>query len=134
MNKSYFSIAALLFILIFTSAQYNNSGDASVGQVAPALSIDNASKRFSLQAAHSNYVLVTFWSSANPASRIDNQIYTKSIENNSNIKYVAINLDRSEALLKQLKSTLVEMPGTRPFSLNCHSVQVAPVTSGLLAA
>lgn len=102
MNKSYFSIVAFLFILIFTSAQYNNSGDATVGQVAPALSLENTSNKFSLQAAHNHYVLVTFWSSANPESRIDNKIYAKNIENNSNVKHVAINLDRSQAMLKQL--------------------------------
>ena len=117
MNKSYFSIVAILFVLIFTSAQYNDSAEAVKGQLAPALTLENASNKFSLQAPHDHYVLVTFWSAANPVSRIENKNLARCVENNYNIKHVAINLDRSEALLKQL-IIVDELDGNSQFFIN----------------
>lgn len=102
MNKSYFAIAALLLLVIFTSAQNTNTGGINVGDKAPELVLSGHGSEFSLQKMNTGYVLVTFWTSAVPQSRIDNLQYHKAASLNDHVKHVSVNFDSSEGLMNQL--------------------------------
>jgi peroxiredoxin len=99
MKKSVITIAILtLFILFATSGNYNPA-ESAVGSMAPNFTISNADTTLSLQQLRGNYVLITFWDSAEPQSRIANMQYDRT---KANYIHIGINSDRSQAILGEL--------------------------------
>lgn len=104
MTKSLFAIATLAILLLFTSAYYTTPADGRVGYQAPSLTItDSQMGSVSLAQLRGNYVLVTFWSSSQPDSRISNIGYDRATRGTA-IKHVSVNMDESEAIFQQLIS------------------------------
>ncbi len=95
MRKSLFTIVTSAFFLFLTTSAYNPStADARIGYRAPYLGVGNVS-----MASHNGkYVLVTFWSTSNPDSRISNRLYDRACRGNGNIRHISVNLDRSSGV------------------------------------
>ena len=72
MTKSLFALATLAILLVFTSAYYTTPADGRVGYQAPSLTMTTSDGTQSLSQLRGSYVVVTFWSSVHPESRIDN--------------------------------------------------------------
>ena len=101
MSKSLFTIATLAILLVFTSAYYTTPADGRVGFQAPSLTADTETGTMSLSQLRGSYVVVTFWSSAQPESRIDNMQQARIARLNG-MKHVSVNMDESEAMYRQL--------------------------------
>lgn len=101
MTKSLFTIATLAVLLVFTSAYYTTPADGRVGYQAPILTEDNEAGSFALSQLRGNYVVVSFWSSSQPKSRISNLQLDRATRM-SDIQHVSVNMDESEALYRQV--------------------------------
>lgn len=101
MNKTLITIVTVALMLL-TSARYTTPSDGRVGYQAPNLSLSNTATSVQLQDFRGQYVVVTFWSSAQPASRIANAKLSTATANNSEVAYIAVNMDRSRGLFEQL--------------------------------
>lgn len=97
MNKTLLTIATLGLLILFTSAYYSAPADSRIGYKAPSLALGNSNNGLSplLQHRGSN-VLLTFWSSADPQSRLDNMHYDRlSRDAQDRYTHVSVNMDRS---------------------------------------
>lgn len=101
MTKSLFTIATLAILLVFTSAYYTTPADGRVGYQAPSLTANNEAGSFALSQLRGNYVVVSFWSSSQPESRISN-LQLDRATHKSGILHVSVNMDESEALFEQI--------------------------------
>ena len=99
-------LAALAFaslFVVFASARYATPADSRLGGKAPGFALaegDSATTR--LQDYCGKYVLLTFWSSTDPQSRIANIKYDRATRADSTIAYVAINYDPSGAVYSEI--------------------------------
>lgn len=101
MTKSLFALATLAILLVFTSAYYTTPADGRVGYQAPSLSVTDGSGTHSLSQLRGNYVVVTFWSSVEPESRIANLRQSRATRLNG-LQHVSVNMDQSDAIYQQL--------------------------------
>ena len=101
MTKSLFALATLAVLLVFTSAYYTTPADSRVGYQAPSLTVTTAQGTQSLSQLRGNYVVVTFWASVQPESRINNMQQARLARLNG-LKHVSVNMDQSEAMYAQL--------------------------------
>lgn len=102
MNKFLLAAATLCVLMIFSSARYIVPADSRIGYQAPALQVSNDKGSLSLAQLRGEYVLVTFWASNQPQSRIDNVRYANVAKQTDAVTYVGVNLDHSDAMLDQL--------------------------------
>ena len=121
MTKSQITLVTLAILLLFTSAYYNTPADGRVGYQAPELLLGNEDDDIHLNAWRGQYVLVTFWASAQPESRIANMRYDRAASQLA-VKHLSVNLDESERLWKQLVAVDGLAPGgQRHCELSHHS-------------
>lgn len=105
-----FSIAAIACVLAiaavvaFTSSRSSKSSPVAVGRVAPELALGDDSAAVDLKSMRGKTVLVSFWSSADPRSRMANMRYARVLGNDGNddIVLLSVNFDRSEKLMKMV--------------------------------
>lgn len=104
MNKTLLTIAILGLLTLFTSAYYSAPADSRIGYKAPQLVLGNSNNNLSPLLQHrGENVLVTFWTSADAGSRLDNMRYDRlSRSDNAAFVHVSINLDRSENVFKSI--------------------------------
>jgi len=97
MNKTLLTIATLGLLILFTSAYYTAPADSRIGYKAPSLALGNSNNGLSpLQQHRGSNVLLTFWSSADPQSRLDNMHYDRlSRDAQDRYTHVSVNMDRS---------------------------------------
>ena len=97
MNKTLLTIAVLGLLTLFTSAYYSAPADSRIGYKAPALVLGDSNNGLSpLQQHHGSNVLLTFWSSADAQSRLDNMRYDRlSRDAGERYTHVSVNMDRS---------------------------------------
>lgn len=97
MNKTLLTIAVLGLLTLFTSAYYSAPADSRIGYKAPALALGNCNNGLSpLQQHRGSNVLLTFWSSADAQSRLDNMRYDRlSRDAGKHFVHVSVNMDRS---------------------------------------
>lgn len=101
MSKSLFTIATLALLLVFTSAYYTTPADGRVGYQAPSLTLTDGTEEQSLSHLRGEYVVVTFWASTKPESRIANLTLNR-LTHQHGIQHVSVNMDESEAMYRQL--------------------------------
>lgn len=84
-------------LILFTSAYYSAPADSRIGYKAPSLALGNSNNGLSpLQQHRGSNVLLTFWSSADPQSRLDNMHYDRlSRDAQDRYTHVSVNMDRS---------------------------------------
>lgn len=97
MNKTLLTIAVLGLLTLFTSAYYSAPADSRIGYKAPALVLGDSNNGLSpLQQHRGSNVLLTFWSSADAQSRLDNMHYDRlSRDAGERYTHVSVNMDRS---------------------------------------
>ena len=103
MKKTTVALASLLIMVLFTSARYTTPADVRIGYQAPSLALTNDGGSMSLAQLRGSYVIVTFWTSAQPQSRIDNLAHDRLAAANDNLHHISVNIDRSEGLWNTLK-------------------------------
>lgn len=99
MRKSLVTIVTIAFFLLLTSAYSTTPADGRVGYKAPNISLSNRYASLSTGALKGEYVLITFWSTANPESRISNMRYDRLCKAaQGRIRHLSVNLDRSSGV------------------------------------
>ena len=104
MNKTLLTIVTLGLLILFTSAYYTAPADSRIGFKAPALKLGNSINDSSPSQQHrGSNVLLTFWSSDDPQSRLENMNYDR-LSRNSKVNYthVSVNMDRSMSVFNNI--------------------------------
>ncbi len=103
MNKTLLIIAILGLLTLFTSAYYSAPADSRIGFKAPSLVLGNDNNGLSpLQLHRGENVLLTFWTSADAESRLQNMSYDRLSRNNDKFTHVSVNLDRSANVFNKI--------------------------------
>lgn len=104
MNKTVLAIAIVGILTLFTSAYYSAPADSRIGYKAPALLLGNSNNDLSpLQQHRGGNVLLTFWSSVDAQSRLDNMHYDRlSREAGAAFTHVSVNMDRSVSVFNSV--------------------------------
>lgn len=103
MNKTLLTIAIALLLTLFSSAYYSAPADSRIGYKAPSLVLGNNNDLSPLQQHRGEKVLLTFWSSADATSRLDNMRYDRlSRQEGAAFIHVSVNLDRSESVFNSV--------------------------------
>ncbi len=86
-------------LTLFTSAYYSAPADSRIGYKAPSLVLDNNNGLSPLRQHRGEYILLTFWSSADAESRLQNMSYDRlSRQHGGAYTLVAVNMDRSQSV------------------------------------
>ena len=103
MNKTLLTIAVSGLLMLLTSAYYSAPADGRIGYKAPALVLDNDNGLSPLLQHRGENVLLTFWTSADAQSRLDNMRYDRlSRQDNMSFVHVSVNLDRSTSVFNSI--------------------------------
>lgn len=96
MNKTLLTIAVIGLLMLLTSAYYTTPADGRIGYKAPSLVLDSNNGLSPLLQHRGENILLTFWSSADADSRLDNMRYDRcSRQPGASFVHVSVNLDRS---------------------------------------
>ncbi len=100
MNKTLLTIAIIGLLMLFSSAYYSAPADSRIGFKAPGLVLGNDNNDLSpLQQHRGENVLLTFWSSDDVESRLNDMRYDRLSRNSSHaFTHVSVNLDRSNSV------------------------------------
>lgn len=100
MNKIFLTIAVVGLLTLLTSAYYSAPADSRIGYKAPALVLGDDNNGLSpLQQHHGENILLTFWTSADAQSRLENMRYDRlSRQEGMHYIHVSVNLDRSASV------------------------------------
>lgn len=102
MSKKLLALVALT-LTVLTSSRYVAPSDGRVGHQAPSLRLQGDSSTVSLHQLRGQRVVVTFWSSANPTSRLAVKQHEQlASASGGELHHLAVNMDRSEGLFHQL--------------------------------
>ena len=103
MRKTFSFIVILVVLLSFSSAYNAQEIDGKVNSFAPNITVSDNDSTFTLSKERGKYVVLNFWSSDNPESRIRNiSAYNATEKTNNKIVFVAVNYDRSKALFNEI--------------------------------
>ena len=104
MNKSLLILAILGLLTLFTSAYYSAPADSRIGCKAPSLQLGNSNNDLSpLKQYRGEMILLTFWSSDDAESRLNNMRYDRMSRGDGiDYTHVSVNLDRSESVFNQI--------------------------------
>jgi len=98
MNKTLLTIATLALLALFTSAYYSAPADSRIDCNAPTLQLGN-NDISPLTMHHGETVLLTFWSSTDPQSRLNNKRHDSLARNaRGAFSHVSVNMDRSSSV------------------------------------
>lgn len=104
--KKIVTIAMLFTVLMVTmSAHTERTHEAAEGYNAPAMTITTNDTTVSLTDMKGHYVMLTFWDSTDPKSRIAANTYTSLARrgaSNERLKVLSVNFDRSERLYREI--------------------------------
>lgn len=97
--KSCLVLLAASLLIFLSSAAHTERAQALQGAEAPALALENEQGVKSLSALRGKYVVVNFWNSADPQSRIDNALIDRAVKKaNSEVEYIAVCTDSTPDL------------------------------------
>jgi len=103
-------MAGALLVFLSSSA-HTDSSAALPGADAPSVEISNEQGFASLASLRGQYVIVNFWSSADPQSRIDNALYDRAFSHdNSGVTCISICTDTD----REMFSRIVAADGLQP--------------------
>lgn len=89
--------------MFLSSAAHTESTAATPGSEAPALEVYNDQGVVSIASLRGHYVILNFWNSADPQSRIDNALYDRSFASSSSeVKCISICTDDDRTLFEQI--------------------------------
>lgn len=104
MKKSLFIIVLSAFVFLATSGLGSDNPAMDKGAFAPELKVSNSDSELTLSQLRGKCVLLTFWSSADADSRIDNNKYAAWANANSSdhLQYVAVNIGDDPELVSAI--------------------------------
>lgn len=104
MNRTIVILAVLGLLTLFTSAYYSAPADSRIGYKAPALVLGDKNNDLSPLLQHKGErILLSFWSSDAPESRLINMDYDRIVRGmNLSIAHVSVNVDRSENVFNSI--------------------------------
>lgn len=103
MKKAILFIASFAIIVLTLSAYTDRATAPVVGYYSPALSVmASDSTAVSLGSLNGKYVLVTFWSSSDAASRLRCNRYNTLCDDNDMLQHLAVNFDRNASLFEEV--------------------------------
>lgn len=104
MKKTFSTIAAMLMLLLTASSYSSSNSGTEVGEFAPSLKVCNDSTTADLSQMQGKYVLLTFWTSADAASRINCKKYDAWMEANNptGLRHVSVNFDKEPTLFEEI--------------------------------
>lgn len=91
-----------LLLVVFTSSRATTTSPSAVGRVAPKLTLSTGDTTLTLESLRGKTVLLSFWSSADPKSRMANARYSRVLDGNDDIVFVSLNFDRSENIFRMM--------------------------------
>ncbi len=101
--KSWIVLTAAASIMFLSSAAHTEPTAATPGSEAPALEVSNGQGAVSIASMRGHYVILNFWNSADPQSRIDNALYDRSFaRSSSGVKCISICTDDDRYLFEQI--------------------------------
>lgn len=101
MQKSTLACIAFGLMLLFSSAKTDYSSSNALGDYAPNLQLNYNTNKLSIQQFRGRYIVLQFWNSLDPQSRISNRNLA-NVATKRGMAYIGVNFDRSEALKQQL--------------------------------
>ena len=116
MNKTFLTIAIVALLTLLTSAYYSAPADGRIGYKAPALVLDNNNGISPLLQHRGENILLTFWSSADAVSRLENMRYDR-LARHDGVAYthVSVNMDRNQSVFNTIVA-LDELDRSAQFS------------------
>lgn len=104
MNKTLLTIATIALLTLFSSAYYSAPADSRIGYKAPSLVLGNDNNDLSpLRQHRGENVLVTFWSSDDAESRLNDIRYDRlTRQSHRDYIHVSVNLDRSSSVFNAI--------------------------------
>ena len=113
MKNTFFLIAVFICLVLVASSYRSTSTAPHVGEMAPALALEPL--ELSVKAAENSgkFVLISFWSSADAASRNVCNEYTAWLRNHpkkKNIELFSVNFDNSLPLFREIVKNDSLMP------------------------
>lgn len=103
MKKILSFLTVFAVLLLSLSANSTSAFEAAEGYMAPHINITTAGdSTFSTGSLKGQFVLLTFWNSTAPESRIKLNLYSAATRNTQRLNIVAINFDQDEALYREI--------------------------------
>ena len=103
MNKTLLTLAIIGLLTLFSSAYYSTPADGRIGYKAPTLTLGNNNGLSPLLQHRGENILLTFWSSDDPQSRLNNLRYDRmSRADGTHYTHVSVNMDRSESVFSSI--------------------------------
>ncbi|MCC8120281.1 MAG: redoxin domain-containing protein [Bacteroidales bacterium] len=104
MKKTIFTIALMAVMLIATSGLSRGEAALAPGSVAPELNLTSDSQSTALSLMRGDYVLLSFWSSSDAASRVQCNAYSAWVNDchDAKIHHVGVNFDQEPALFHEI--------------------------------
>lgn len=107
MKKILFGIALVFSLLVIATGYKANPASKVLGRGSdvPAIRLSNADNTTVIGRSTGHYTLVTFWTSSDGKSRAACNNYDRLIngkQRSTNVKFVAINMDRSNTLFNEI--------------------------------
>ena len=103
MKKIITMVAIVMMMISFTSAIDSKPEVARAGYQAPNFKLHNIEGKVAmeLQRLRGQEVIITFWSSANPASRIANRQAIAEAKQKK-VRHISVNLDRESVICHEI--------------------------------
>ena len=96
-------MTAAASIMFLSSAAHTEPSAATPGSEAPALEVSNSRGAVSLASLRGHYVILNFWSGADPQSRIDNALYDRAFPGpDPAVRRISVCIDDDRALFEQI--------------------------------
>lgn len=104
MKKTIIALGCFLMMMLVATSHSHRDIGYGEGNIAPTFALQDDSDSVSLGNLRGRHVLLTFWSSADAKSRINNKMYNTYLQRNPKIPltWLSINYDRNEALFREI--------------------------------
>lgn len=104
MKKTFFATALAATLLLTASSYSDERGGTRPGDFAPRFEVENPDAKVDLGQLRGQYVLLTFWSSADAPSRIAAGKYSAWVNGNdgANVRHISVNFDDEPALFAEI--------------------------------
>lgn len=115
--KSFSIVLAAAILVFLSSAGHTERAEAALGKEAPGLEISNAEGKISVASQRGKYVIVNFWSSDDPASRIANALYDREFSKpgSSAVNCISVCTDTDRKMFDDIVRTDALQPAHQYF-------------------
>lgn len=102
MKRTFFAAALAALMLLTASSARDERGGTRPGDFAPRFEVEGSGAKVDLGQLRGQYVLLTFWSSADATSRIDAAKYDAWMSGRQDVRHISVNFDDEPALFAEI--------------------------------